>query len=153
MNGLNSYLGSDVARIGDNDSLFIICYNNLGNAVLEGSVYKVSYADSGTYFPSLATIATDASGLTLVGVVASGDSAGSNADKSWVKMQIRGYCGKVKVNAAVTDDHTLKVTNTNIYATTEGAAADTTLTFARAKSAATGAGFIAAYLYGNKVVV
>lgn len=147
--------GNSVGMNGGDFDQFIKCYNDTGAAIAEGAVYNVNMADGADgYYPTVTAIATDTVGTTVVGVVTNDvHGAAGLPSNDWGWLQIRGYCAKINVNAAVTINHALKTTNTNVYATTEGTATLAATSFAIAKTAATGAGSVDGVLLGVRVTV
>jgi hypothetical protein len=152
--------GNSVGSVGFDTDQYISVYNETGSALAAGSVVRVNYANSTTagLYPQATQVTTVATSTVQIGVVANYLSGGDGtiADKSWGWVQVMGYCEKVLVDGAVTLGHQLQAVTTpasSVYftATTEATATISTDSFAIAKTAATGATYVTAYLYGRRV--
>ena len=135
---------------------YIKVFNETGAALTEGSVVKVSPANSTSgIYPSAVQPATQAAVVHIIGVVNNAKlGVASIANLSYGFVQVAGYCPKIATAGAVTTvDHQLVTTNTSYAATSSGATTESTSSFASAKSTVGGAGFVSGWLTGRLIAM
>lgn len=184
MAGISDYIGSlgGGERLEDEQGrIFLNCFNDAVSDIADGVVVVIrptfDTTGPGTIYPIINATApaTDAVGVTLLGVVATGGSpgfgSGTIAGETYAgikagtsgQVQIRGYCAKVNVDAsgaAIVIGDSLKAVNAASALVHDGTLNATMSTWFSAKSCgvaqtalASGTGSIAVNLLGYRVTI
>ena len=146
--------------IGGNGEKWLLIFNDTGAAITNGTAYVIKYTNdtiNTAYFPGVATPATLAGQISLVGIVDNSILGQSTiAAAAWGYVQVKGFCNSA-LTAVTTADYLLRVINAGTTLVVESSPTTvTTSTVGIYKGVGTGntsgtSGQV--YLYGNPVVI